>query len=380
MTSTSFLQRLFRKSGRAPLLAACALAVPLALLTFPGNGGAATTLADQLRYPRVRKAMESKKDVLSAKLKTAGLALDDLNILIVVYKDTGTLEVHAKGKSKDERRYRLLATYPICYFSGDLGPKRQEGDEQAPEGFYHLSRFNPASSYHLALQVSYPNQSDKILTPKGKRSGGAIMIHGQCVSIGCLAMTDDFIDEIYLLAVHAADNGQTKIPAYVFPFRMTAENMAYYLDGGPLPPPPEGVEAGQRAGWAERMARSLIPVDTWFGERPTQRRPDWLDGDKDHFAGQRDFWNGLKAGYDLFVDSGEELDVTVDREGRYSVRLFPRKSGGSKAAGDAPSKSDSTAAEAANPAASKASKSAGSDPERPAPSRSAGASDSGTKN
>ena len=254
-------------------------------------------LSAQLQYPRVRDALKNKKDIVKTKLSEAGLSPDNLNIVIVVYKDTGTLEIHAKPKAATEKKYKLLESYPICTFSGELGPKRQEGDEQAPEGFYFVESLNPASSYHLALKVSYPNRADRQHTPKGKRPGGMIMIHGDCVSIGCLAMTDELIEEIYLMTVYAMNNGQKQIPVYMFPFRMTAENMTYYLNGG---------------AWPKSKERTL-----WTNIK--QQCRDWLSGDANKYAEQKEFWENLKKGYDRWTETGEELQIGIDKEGKYTV-------------------------------------------------------------
>jgi murein L,D-transpeptidase YafK len=110
----------------------------------------------------------------------------------------------------------LLRIYDFCSTSGTLGPKRREGDLQIPEGIYYINHFNPLSNFHLSLGINYPNASDKILSNK-QHPGGAIYIHGNCVTIGCIPITDDKIKELYILAVDARNNGQTKIPVHIFP-------------------------------------------------------------------------------------------------------------------------------------------------------------------
>jgi murein L,D-transpeptidase YafK len=109
----------------------------------------------------------------------------------------------------------LIKRYPICAASGGLGPKRKEGDLQVPEGFYELGRFNPRSSYHLSLEITYPNASDRLLSDP-KSPGGLIYLHGNCVSIGCIAIEDGPIEEVYLLALEARTR---RIPIHIFPFR-----------------------------------------------------------------------------------------------------------------------------------------------------------------
>jgi len=123
----------------------------------------------------------------------------------------------------DRGPYRLLAKYPIAAISGDLGPKRREGDLQAPEGFYFINRFNPDSQYFLSLGLNYPNSSDKKLGD-ANHLGKDIFIHGKNVSAGCFAMTDPVITVIYHLAMHARDSGQKAIPVSIFPCRLTTAN------------------------------------------------------------------------------------------------------------------------------------------------------------
>ena len=122
--------------------------------------------------------------------------------------------------------YELFATYPICAWSGQLGPKVREGDLQAPEGFYTVgkSQLNPNSHYHRAFNLGYPNALDRAYN----RTGANLMIHGGCGSVGCFAMTDAEIDELWFLVTAALDGGQESVPVHVFPFRMTDERMAAF--------------------------------------------------------------------------------------------------------------------------------------------------------
>lgn len=124
---------------------------------------------------------------------------------------------------QDSTTFRLFRTYSICKVPGLLGPKRKEGDLQVPEGLYWIEVFNPKSSYHLSMGINYPNASDLILSDP-KKPGGEIYIHGNCVSVGCLPITDEKIRELYLLASDARDAGQQQIPVHIFPCRMTPEN------------------------------------------------------------------------------------------------------------------------------------------------------------
>jgi murein L,D-transpeptidase YafK len=124
--------------------------------------------------------------------------------------------------------YKLFKTYKVCQQSGRMGPKRMEGDYQVPEGFYHINEFNPNSNYHLSLGLNYPNASDKILSDAA-RPGTAIYIHGNCVSVGCIPVTDAYIEEIYLLGGRAKNAGQEFIPVHVFPIRYSVQKSVDYL-------------------------------------------------------------------------------------------------------------------------------------------------------
>lgn len=140
-------------------------------------------------------------------------------IFIRALKSEQQLEVWIQ----DSLEFRHFRTYPICRVPGLLGPKRKEGDLQVPEGLYWIEVFNPKSSYHLSMGINYPNESDRILSDP-KKPGGEIYIHGNCVSVGCLPITDEKIRELYLLASDARDAGQQQIPVHIFPCRMTQEN------------------------------------------------------------------------------------------------------------------------------------------------------------
>ena len=142
-------------------------------------------------------------------------------ILVRVFKQEAELEV---WKQNRDGQYALLKTYPICRWSGDLGPKKKEGDRQAPEGFYTITpgQMNPNSNYYLAFNTGYPNAYDRAWG----RTGSELMVHGDCSSRGCYAMTDEQIQEIYALARDSFFGGQKEFQFEAFPFRMTALNMA----------------------------------------------------------------------------------------------------------------------------------------------------------
>ncbi len=187
------------------------------------------------------------------------------HVFVRIFKRESELELWLHGADG----YRLIKNYPICAWSGRLGPKLKEGDGQAPEGFYRVVRsaLNPASRFHLSFNLGYPNAYDRA----HGRTGSWLMVHGNCVSIGCYAMTDPGIEEIYTLMEAALENGQRAVPVHIFPFRMTDANMA-------------------------RASRSR-----WIG-----------------------FWRNLKAGHDLFERTKRPPQVRV----RNRSYTFPGAGGG----------------------------------------------------
>jgi murein L,D-transpeptidase YafK len=142
-------------------------------------------------------------------------------VLIRTFKKEAEFEI---WKMKSDGRYALLKTYPMCRWSGQLGPKTREGDRQVPEGFYPITpaQMNPNSNYYLSFNVGYPNAYDRAFG----RTGGTIMVHGACSSAGCFSMTDAQIAEIYAIAREAFNGGQREIQMQSYPFHMTAENLA----------------------------------------------------------------------------------------------------------------------------------------------------------
>jgi murein L,D-transpeptidase YafK len=226
-------------------------------------------LAEQKRYARVREALTEKEQHLVTTLKTKDLRTDNFHLLLVAYKATDELLVYVKKNTAT--KYELLTTYKICSRSGQLGPKRKEGDGQVPEGFYHIDRFNPSSQFHLSLGLNYPNTADKRKSIHAN-PGTDIFIHGACITIGCLPMTHDKIKEIYLYAVFAKNNGQSTIPVYIFPFRMS--------------------------------------------DREFDRYKTTHTSDRELIA----FWANLKTGYDKFEREMKELTITVDAQGNYVFR------------------------------------------------------------
>jgi len=162
-------------------------------------------------------------DTLDESLAELSAKIGDA-VFIRIFKKESIMEVWIRTKSE----YEHLKDYKICAYSGGLGPKLKEGDKQSPEGFYKVKKdhLNPNSKFHLSFNLGYPNKYDKSLN----RTGSFLMVHGNCVSIGCYAMTDDKIEEIYELVKGALDKGQKYIPVHIYPFRMTEENMAHYSE------------------------------------------------------------------------------------------------------------------------------------------------------
>ena len=222
-------------------------------------------LDEQLKFVRVREAKAAKSESLAKKLKAFNLDEKSVNVLLVAIKNSDELRVFVKHKT--DKKFQLFETYSICARSGGLGPKRMQGDGQVPEGLYYIDRFNPTSNFYLSLGVSYPNAAD-LKKCGNNKPGGDIFIHGSCVTIGCLPMTDDKIKEIYLLAVYAKNNGQNRIPVYIFPFEMNELNMKLFATSSP----------------------------------------------------HTQFWRNLKTGYDSFQQSQQALSYTIDSKGDYQIQ------------------------------------------------------------
>src|SRR3954470_13077081 len=164
----------------------------------------------------------------------AGMTEKDMDLqspmLVRLFKQEAELEVWKQDRSG---RFALLKTYPICRWSGDLGPKVREGDRQAPEGFYSISpaQMNPQSAYYLSFNTGYPNAYDKALG----HTGSQLMVHGDCSSRGCYAMTDEQIAQIYSLGRESFFGGQRAFQLQAYPFRMTPVNMAKHRNNPHMP-------------------------------------------------------------------------------------------------------------------------------------------------
>ena len=174
-------------------------------------------LDNQLKYARVRTAKAQKDSIVKELFSKKNMKFPSDNIFIRVFKSEAILELWAKDHKSD--KYVKINTYNICSLSGVLGPKKQRGDLQIPEGFYQISDFNPVSNFYLSLKINYPNNSDKILGYKPDL-GGDIYIHGDCVTIGCIPLTNEFIKELYWIVAWAKSEGQKDIQIHIFPSKL----------------------------------------------------------------------------------------------------------------------------------------------------------------
>ena len=212
---------------------------------------------------------------LAAKLAERGFAPGQ-PVHLRIFKEENSLEVWMERNG----RFDLALVYPVCAWSGSLGPKLREGDGQSPEGFYLVSRrqLKPDSSFHRAINIGFPNAFDTALG----RTGSFLMIHGACVSIGCYAMTDAGIEEIYGLVEQALLNGQQAVPVHIFPFRMTEQRLAAASSQNWFPfwrnlaegdrlfretgRPPGAFACGERYGFAaegDAAHAGCAPIEPW---------------------------------------------------------------------------------------------------------------------
>ena len=178
----------------------------------------------QLAAPHVAAAWKEYNHILSDNFSKKNVAYPPKELFLRAFKSQNELELWARSKAGSP--FTLIKTYRICAVSGTLGPKRGEGDRQIPEGFYFIEQFNTNSDYYLALLLNYPNYSDRLMSARPK-VGGDIYIHGGCVTIGCLPMTDEGIKELYTVCLNARLNGQENIPVHIYPTRLNKNGMTY---------------------------------------------------------------------------------------------------------------------------------------------------------
>lgn len=258
-----------------------ALLAQPAIAPGPGASPAAQTSATpttklgafarrQLQLPRVKAAAAGRLSAVEASFRAAGAAWPPRGVFIRGFKTEGQVELWA-ATAEQGAAWALVRSFPVCARSGELGPKRRMGDLQVPEGFYTVSVFNPRSAFHLSLGVSYPNAADRFHS-RGIAPGNAIMVHGNCVTIGCLPLQDGPIEDLYLAAMMARDGGQQTIPIHLFPCRL------------------------DEAGCQDRLRAAAT------------ERPDLAA-----------FWAGLRPGYDAFAATGTPPVVRANHDGTYTL-------------------------------------------------------------
>ncbi|HZG26294.1 MAG TPA: L,D-transpeptidase family protein [Chitinophagaceae bacterium] len=203
------------------------LLILFAIETSAQTAAAAYNFIDfQKSIPKITDVLQRKQDTLMKQFRQKGLQWPAKNIYIRSFKYDSKLEVWVKAEKNQQ--FKLFKTYKVCAMAGTLGPKRMQGDYQVPEGFYHINEFNPNSLYHLSLGLNYPNLSDKMLSDS-LQPGGDIYIHGSCVTTGCIPITNPQIEELYILAAFARNQGQDFIPVHIFPIDFQVPKSEEYL-------------------------------------------------------------------------------------------------------------------------------------------------------
>ena len=225
----------------------------------------------QQKYSRVRGARERRSNDIRALFAGAGLDYPARHVLIRVFKREDLVELWVSPGRK--HRFKHIKDYDVCARSGALGPKRQRGDLQVPEGFYHISRFNPVSNFLLSMKVNYPNRSDRI---RGhKKPGGDIFIHGSCVTIGCVPITDRWIEELYLICLDSHFRYGNNTQVHIFPTRLDENGFK------------------------------------------------WLEGDYSDRPSLLEYWRELEPGFTIFEQTHMPARFWIDKRGAYR---FPKKS------------------------------------------------------
>jgi murein L,D-transpeptidase YafK len=186
-----------------------------------------SNLGNNKTASRLTTVMSKAEDSVMKQFKNKNLVWPPSSVYVRSFKYDRQLEVWVKDDSA--QKFILFKTYKICMQSGTMGPKRMEGDYQVPEGFYHINEFNPNSNYHLSLGLNYPNTSDRILSD-AEKPGGEIYIHGNCVSTGCIPISDEPIEELFIIAGAAKAKGQEFIPVHIFPIKYNVKSSMDYLN------------------------------------------------------------------------------------------------------------------------------------------------------
>ena len=177
----------------------------------------------QFSSSRVAESWRKFNDTLAKEFRKKNIAYPPKDIFLRAFKSQNEMELWARNNETSE--YKLIKTYHICAISGSLGPKRTKGDRQVPEGYYFIEEFNNKSDYYLSLLLNYPNYSDQL--SGSQDAGGDIYIHGGCVTVGCMPMTDAGIQELYTVCLNARLNGQQHIPVHIYPTRLTKNGLNY---------------------------------------------------------------------------------------------------------------------------------------------------------
>jgi murein L,D-transpeptidase YafK len=174
-----------------------------------------TFLAQQLNHNRVQTAKQETDSAARQLFIKMGLDYAPRKVFIRIFKQEAILELWVENPKTN--LFVRLKTYPVCAMSGILGGKNKTGDRQVPEGFYYINAYNPNSSFFLSVMINYPNEYDL----HWKKTGSAICIHGNCASIGCIAIEDKPIKELYWILIQAKNAGQANIPVHIFPTQLT---------------------------------------------------------------------------------------------------------------------------------------------------------------
>jgi murein L,D-transpeptidase YafK len=186
----------------------------------------------QLSFENVQKVYDDNLKHVQQLLTIKGIHSFEIDLYLRAFKEEGMLELWVKPK--DEKQYKLITTYPFFQGISKLGPKERLGDHQVPEGVYSIDYLNPQSLFNISMCINYPNAADAIRNAKETDLGSAICIHGNEASVGCLAITDLRIPNVYILAAEATDKGQQKIPVHIFPARFKTgklEELEEYYEG-----------------------------------------------------------------------------------------------------------------------------------------------------
>jgi murein L,D-transpeptidase YafK len=212
-----------------------------------------TFIETQKANPKLAEIFNDNEHRLKKDFARKDINWPPRSIYVRSFKFDRQLEVWVKDSYTSP--YKFLKSYKVCAQSGTSGPKRMEGDYQVPEGFYYVNDFNPNSNYHLSLGLNYPNASDRILSDS-IHPGSDIYIHGNCVSVGCIAIKDQPVEELYVLACYARSNGQDFIPVHVFPAKYTEKKAAEFL-----------LEAAKGKPAYQKFAANLKEVFSYFEEK-----------------------------------------------------------------------------------------------------------------